>query len=201
MSDKGKSSPEQGTIRKTDDGKPLLLRRSELSPLPYEDTAQYLRGPSIEIVLWLINAAGSGIVGNLAYDKLKSIIQDARKRHGRSMKFREQYEREPDEAPDPNTIYMPLPRRIEPDLSLRDDLVELAYDALARYKNLRRGGPDRLISEVDVYFTRSSTWAVFIRELRASRGVTVEINLQENERRNRYYDLEGADGFPVSIWP
>lgn len=210
MHGEGEASSEQRTIRKTDDGKMLLLRRQARYPLRYSGTGQYLRsGYNIEMILWLLTAAGSGIVGNLAYDLLKQLVQDAQNLHRRLMKSLEPEEQEErkkvleQERQDWAAVRIGsrLQSEIRPDRSLRDDLVELAYDALARYKNLRHGGPHKLMSEINVYFTERSTWVVVTRELRRSRSITVEIDLNEEGARSRYYEPAEVGGFPVSIWP
>ena len=209
--DEDEASSGRRTIRKTDDGKLLLAQRPGLYPLRYDDIGLYDRGFSVEMILWLLTAAGSGIVGNVAYDLLKKLIRDAQNLHQRLMKTVEQEKRiereerkkaleQGEQAWAAERIGSRWPPKIEADRSLRDDLVELAYDTLARYKNLRRGGPKKLMSEIDVYFTENSTWAVVTRELRASKSITVEIDLSEHKAKRRYYKRSEAGGFPVGIW-
>jgi hypothetical protein len=211
MHGEAEASTGQRTIRKTNDGKILLAQRPGLYPLRYDDIGLYDRGLSVEMILWLLTAAGSGIVGNLAYDLLKKLIQDARNLHQELMKSVEQEKRmereelrkaleQAEQAGAAERIGSRRPPKIEADRSLRDDLVELTYDALARYKNLRRGDPEKLMSEIDVYFTEKSTWAVVTRELRASKSITVEIDLSEDKAQRRYYKRSEAGGFPVGIW-
>jgi hypothetical protein len=191
------TNSEQEAIKKTANGKPLLLQSEGYLPLKYDDTNLYRQSPSIEIVLWLLTAAGSGIVGNIAYDTLKRLIQNAQKLHQKWLKIIEQDKQKMMSG----EFHLPQSSRVNPDLSLRDDLVELAYDVLARYRNLQNSGPGKLISEIDVYLTRRLTWAVVTRELRAPEWIMVEIDLSEDMKRIQYKADKEVDGFPVSIWP
>jgi hypothetical protein len=97
-----------------------------------DDYADYFQAAVPEFVLWLLTAAGSGIVGNLAYDSVKDLVQKARSRHRKFSsalsKERKANEQARESGSDPAAVWPPV--RIRPSLSLRDDLVELAYDAL-----------------------------------------------------------------------
>lgn len=201
------ASPAQEAIKKTADGKPLLLQRRELAPLSYDDGGVYFRALNTEIVLWLLTAAGSGIVGNLAYDTLKRLIRDARKLHlkwmGKTRQEEQEWKkriRQAEQEGIADELYPEWSPRVSPDFDLREDLVELAYDVLARYRNLEHSNPAHLISAIDVYRTKSSTWAVVIRELRAWQRTMVEIDLSEDMRKGDYEAVKEVGGFPVSIW-
>src|SRR5258707_6862453 len=81
MQHNGEAHLEREAIQKTTDGKNLLLRRLELSPLAYDDHNAYCRGLSVEIIMWLLTAAGSGVIGNLTYDAAKRLIKKTRRLH------------------------------------------------------------------------------------------------------------------------
>ena len=177
----GEESREQQEMVTTPDGKYLLSRRRGAPPVAHGDVRDHDPPYTGVVVFWLLNAAGSGIVGTLAYDVLKQLIEKARKRSQDSIyPLLMQDQR------------LPRPARITPDTSMRDDLVELAYDILARYRNYESPQEGRvgLMSQINVFLTERQTWGVLMRELRADTRSYIEIPLRE----------DGEVGFPVSIW-
>jgi hypothetical protein len=193
------------SMERTADGKPLLLRRPGLSPLEYGDRMLYSRTEEVEIVLWLLSAAGSGIAGNLAYDAVKQLVEKARKGHEKFLGWfnerRRDYEKGDLSRSPLGRGWPPEPGQISPRDHLRDDLVELAYDVLARYRNMKNeGAPLRSMSEIRVFLTERMTWGVRTRELRAHRGNYVEIDLREQMEKSRYQAVGNIEEFPVRIW-
>jgi hypothetical protein len=218
MSWHDETGKEHEALEKTSDGKPLLSYRRGLSPLPYNDNALYIRTHSPEIIFWLLNAASAGIIGNIATETLKRLIGKSRKLHhdfsakltereaAALKEIEENRKRDETRASGEITDLAPLPwlrdsHFIRPDRLLRDDLVELTYDTLARYRQLKGGSPARRMSEIDVFLTQSRTWAVRTRELGAESSTTVEIDLREEIRASQNEASEELAGFPVIIWP
>ena len=191
-------------IEKTADGRYLLLRRPGLSPLEYGDDNLYSLEGGMETVFWLLTAAGSGVVGNLAYDALKQIIEKAREKNQKVLDRIGHWNRREEllQADYPTHRRRPAdPALITPDRDLRDDLVEITYDVLSRYRQLGHGrSQGRFMSEISVFFTEDMTWGVRTRELRVSHGTYVEIDLREDTGNKRYRALAEIDGFPVRIW-
>lgn len=180
-------------------------------PLRADDFADYFQAAIPEFVLWLLTAAGSGIVGNLAYDSVKELVKKARSKHKKFLivlrKDKEVNEQARKSASGPAAIRPRPPVRIKPSLSLREDLVELAYDALDVYRRLRPSSVGYIseingrISEINVFLTRNMTWAVAMRELGELESITVEIDLTRGMKRGSHRDVGEIDGFPVTIWP
>ena len=214
LSSENEISKKQWIIEKTADGRPLLLERTG-GPLPLraDDFADYFQAAIPEFVLWLLTAAGSGIVGNVAYDSVKELVKRARSKHKKFLislsKDKEVNEQARKSASGPAAIRPRPPVRMKPSLNLREDLVELAYDALDVYRQLRPspvGGiseisPVERISEINVFLTRNMTWAVAMRELGELESITVEIDLTKGMKRGSHRNVGEIDGFPVTIWP
>lgn len=174
---------ERQTVVKTPDGDPLLLRRVAFSPLRYDDQLSYLRGPEVEAVMWVLTAAGSGIIGNLATDAVKRLIKKTRTLHSKFLaRLSKQHE------------------SIQPGDELRGYLIEIASDALARRRNLQQKDSGGLIREANVFFTKNGTWAVVGRESGKSKPVMVEIDLRNDAEGNHYEAVGDVKNFPVGIW-
>jgi len=224
MSSYEEANEEHETIERTADGKLLVLQRRGYPPLQYGDSASCFRLASPETIMWLSNAASSGVVGNLAYDALKQLIQKARRGHRNSTPKTNDEENDElngtsgphfSQAEVPDLLFIrevttslpylppesPDASPIKPDPDLRDDLVELAYDVIARFRQLKHEGSGRPVSEIDVFLTENKTWTVEIRELRIAESKIVEIDLSDDMRGMRdQTNIEGIEGFPVKIW-
>jgi hypothetical protein len=176
MSDNSGSGHQQEQVTRGPNGEYILAWRRGFSPDPYG----YIKLPAsrfeeLQIILWLLSAAASGVVGNLTYDYLKQLIQKARKGHKDFMS---------EWVPVPLEQRSQTPERVTPDPELRDELIELAYDTIARY---RSEGPEWNVGQmrpVDVYLTERKTWAIVMRETRTETRMMIEIALAENEARS-----------------
>jgi hypothetical protein len=194
MSDTNRPNEQQQATRGPN-GDYIIARRRGLSPMPYGPQLPACRTDELQIIVWLLNAAASGAVGNLAYDYLKRLIEKARKGHEKFLSEWTPLKQMPLDGGWP-----PAPERVTPDPDLRNDLVELAYDTLARY---RSNGPEWHLGQmrpIDVYLTQRGTWAVEMREDKSKTRVLIEIALIEDEARRIYGTAWGVEGFPVSIW-
>jgi hypothetical protein len=165
-------------------------------PLDEGDQTPYLRLPDLEVILWLLTAASSGVVGNLAYDAVKTTVARARKHH-------KALQRQLMERRDLRRYFRShQPRaeesRVIPTTELRDDLVALAFDALRRYQDINKFAGTGVLSEVAVTMSSRSSWKVHLREVGSSEGVTVEIDLSET--MSVFDSKQDHDGFPVILW-
>ena len=90
-------------------GRPLVGHTSgapggrHIYNLPEDERFGHFSMASGEIVVWLVTAIGSGILGNAAYDSLKQAIRQARKIH-KSFKRAVRSSRLPDELLQPLRI-------------------------------------------------------------------------------------------------
>jgi hypothetical protein len=130
----------------------------------------------LEVVVWLIEAASTGVLGNYSYDLLKKKIDSARKRDARMRADTEDFEPSRvggDEALMRRPSGGPL---VHPDRDLRDELVALASDAMVRNGHLTNH-PSPTWSEIDVYLSENKTWIVSLREVGGNKHVDVEVDL------------------------
>jgi hypothetical protein len=179
--------PEESIIR-LDDGRPIAATGRDYPPLDYTDRNLYSRYPWEQLVFWVLTAAASGTVGNLAYDALKRVIADGQMLHRQFLAALERHEIIPEDRW-PGVAHAPRP--IRPGRELRDRLVEIAYDVLAKRAQLEGSAPPSL-SEIDVYYTMNNTWSVSTRAVGTPSRMIVEIDLRSAG--------EVADDFTVTVW-
>ena len=182
------------------DGRLLLEVRQGVPPLEYGDTGAYLSLPSTEVVLYSLNAASTGIIGNLAYDALKQLIGQARERnHTFLQTLKNMSNRGDGGVGSKEERRMSTDRVATPDNQLRDMLITIANDALVRHQHISQGVGRKPWSDVQVALSEDHTWLVYIREAGSIRGLTVEIDLGREEVSSSGPAVEGA-GFPMRIW-
>lgn len=179
---------------KTADGRPLILHTRGFYPVDFNDTRAYSLPTSPETVYWLLTAAASGVVGNLAYDALKGVISKATEAYREFSKL----------VPAHRTFFMQLDRHgtleVDPPAELRDALVTIASDTLRRYKQISPSAGKEPWSEVEVRLSAYGTWMVSLREVGQDRPIMIEIDLEDDAANARPYAAGNDDGFPVRIW-
>jgi hypothetical protein len=183
------------------DGRMLMVKSRGWSPLDYDDDGGlYLRPPSMEVVIWVLTAAASGIVGNLATDALKGAIARARHLHSATIlplwrDYVDQYERG-----------VPIDARIEPSDELREKLVQIAQDTMQRFRHLSPSQGKKLSTVTRISLTRQGTWKLHIRESGSPDRLVMEIDVQAIEAWDELlFDTfderpTNPEGFPVKIW-
>jgi hypothetical protein len=164
------------------------------TPLDFNDTNNYLQLPSPEIVYWLLNAAISGLVGNLTYDAIKGVIERAEQLHGLFIKL----------MPARRGPFVELTRLgsldTDPPAELRDALITIAHETLQRYRQISPTGGKSPWSEIQVRFSRAGTWIVRLREAGEDNWTTIEIDLDKDPKATHLDGVANDDGFPVRIW-
>jgi hypothetical protein len=169
----------------------LLAKGTGFAPKSRLDHTHHYPSPSAESVIWVLTAAASGVIGNLAYDALKQAIAEARTLHTKLSAPPPSVES--DSAADPATA-------AQEHSDLHDRLVAIAYDVLAKRAQIE-DRPLKPTSEIRVYRTETGTWMVSVRELDEPNRTSIEIDLSEDMRSlGRVAPIEDPAGFPIRIW-
>lgn len=188
---------------RTSEGKLLSRRTERLMPLNYDDDTAYMRSESAALIVWLLTAAASGVVGNLAYDALKNVVSRARAMHRDFHKEMKGYEQRAYEllmsSPE-KALKKPLAPQY-PSRELHDQLIELALDTLVRFPQLvATGSANPRWAEISVRYSADGTWKVHLREIGQQRGILFEIDLSDNAETHWYPGIEESEGFPITVW-
>jgi hypothetical protein len=99
-----------------------------------------------------------------------------------------------DQRIDPGTL------PIEPDDHLRDMLILIAKETVEIHRKISPSSGTKPWSVVDVSYSESHTWNVYVREVGAKRGFTVEIDLNKTMDRQQTGLVDEEEAFPVRIW-
>ena len=173
------------------DGTILLQHAKALPILDYHDHVRYSRGDLAMVIVWLLPAIASGVVGNLAYDAMKRLVGKATELHRRFV----------DGLPERSQTT----RGVSPKSDLGKVLKRVAWQAIETRNQLlsKRLRSKRLSCRIDllkglrwaVEFVEQPGFIAALRELRRGahvprRWVRVEIDLEPSE----------DDGFPVRIY-
>lgn len=192
------------TAVNTADGRPLTITSRGWPPMLFNDRGLYAQASWTEIVLWLLNAAAAGVIGNLTHEALKDVIDQARKLHATSAVPR--WGSLASLRSSANTDGAEASSLIEPSSELRDKLVKIAHDTMKRYRHISPSKGKNLWSETGVALTKQGTWRVDIREVGSQQRFVVEIDLQRTDQWNEpRADTFGTrpddpEGFPVRIF-
>lgn len=153
---------------RTPDGKPLLAVNRGIPPYNYGRRVYASRPPWTEIVLWLLNAAASGVVGDLTYNALQKIIAKARTMQASFVL----------PAIGPRSDDSPSAPIVEPSDELRDHLIKIAHDPVARFRHISPSKGRNLWSKAEVSLTERGTWKVQVREIGTQQLIVIEIDLE-----------------------
>lgn len=178
-------------------GEILLQRRTGYRPLRFGDDSSYSRRESVEVVLWLLSAASSGAIGNYVYDRLKELIAEARLRNwefARTLQAWLLRTRHEDQSVDLENA------PVVPDGNLRDMLVKIAKETIRIYWKVSPSSGKEAWSEVQVSYSENHTWCVYIREVGAKSGFTIEIDLKREVQPQQFDWVDKNESFPVRIW-
>jgi hypothetical protein len=180
---------DQQSSERLPEGEPFIAYGHGRVPRDLGEREGHLHGPGVEVLLWILDAAAAGVLGNMSYDALKMTIVRMRTAHRLFIVAHRS-------TPVPRTDQ---DRVTPPTMELRDDLVMLATDALRRFQARNPPFGTGILSEVEVTLSVRGTWKVYIREVGSTSGTTVELDVRV-PLDTAAVD-EASDKFVVAIWP
>ncbi|MBV1855763.1 hypothetical protein [Catellatospora tritici] len=182
---------EQRPIREyetTATGEPVARWGLGIPPSDFAQPHQNFESYWQELVVWLLNASISGVVGNLAYDALETAIRRAKDLHDRS----------PLPSPQQGDVHTTdIEWPVRPSNGLRDELITIAHDTLARFDHLLADFSSSALTDVDVVLSERGTWKVAFRFVGSDSWIVLEIDLAEPAVPS---NENSAGGFPVAVW-
>jgi len=153
-----------------------------LSRLPVYPEGLYQRDSEIQVLIWLLTAAGSGVLGNATYDAVKSLLNRMRDLN-KAFKTTLPTTR--------NDISIGREGLVRPGVDLRDQLMTIAHWAIEANNSVMPSKIATTWSEAEVYLLEGYVWAVDIRGPHDRGWTRVEIDL----------NADTSDEFSVVIFP
>lgn len=164
------------------------LKRDDLENYYYyDDTAhqEHLGPPSLEIVVWLLSAIGSGVLGNAAYDATKKLLKKARRGHEDFMIT------VPEVIPSSAAMALMTEKYARPSIDLHKMLLEIAAQVIEVHNEVMPEKVTVTWDNVEIYLMKRDIWAIKMKSSVGSRKVKIAIDLSPGSL---------AEGLPVRIY-